>query len=172
MKPPIFVRSLTDQERSQLRTGLRSREAFTLRRCQIVLASSESQWPSEIAATVGCAVQSVRNAIKAFNERGLASLEERSHQTKTSKLIFTGDRREQLRALLHQSPRQFGKPVSTWSLNLVAEVCFAQGITPHLVSDETIRDALKRLKVNWRRAKDWISSPDPAYARKKRRETD
>jgi hypothetical protein len=87
-------------------------------------------------------------------------------------LIFTGDRREQLRALLHQSPRQFGKPVSTWSLNLVAEVCFAQGITPHLVSDETIRDALKRLKVNWRRAKDWISSPDPAYARKKRRETD
>jgi transposase len=172
MKPPIFVRSLTDQERRQLQTGLRSREAFTLRRCQIVLLSSTGQKPSEIATTVGCAVQSVRNAIKAFNERGLASLRERAHRTKTSKLIFTADRREQLRALLHQSPRQFGQPVSTWSLNLAAEVCFAQGITPHLVSDETIRDALKRLKVNWRRAKDWISSPDPAYARKKRRERD
>jgi len=170
MKPPIFVRSLTDQERSQLRTGLRTREAFTLRRCQIVLASSEGQWPSEIAVTVGCAVQSVRNAIKAFNERGLASLEERSHQTKTSYLIFTTEKREQLRALLHQSPRKFGHPVSTWSLNLAAEVCFAEGITPHLVSDETIRGALKRLQVNWRRAKNWISSPDPEYARKKRRE--
>jgi transposase len=170
MKPPIFVRSLTDQERRQLRTGLRSREAFTLRRCQIVLASSEGQWPSEIAATIGCAVQSVRNAIKAFNERGLASLQERSHQTKTSQLIFTAEKREQLRALLHQSPRKYGHPVSTWSLNLAAEVCFAEGMTPHLVSDETIRDALKRLQVNWRRAKNWISSPDPEYARKKRRE--
>ena len=172
MKLPIFVRSLTDQERRQLRTGLRSRRAFTLRRSQIVLLSSEGQWPSEIAATVGCAVQSARNAINAFNKRGLASVEERSHQTKTSKLIFTADRREQLRALLHQSPRQFGKHVSTWSLKLVAEICFAQGLTPHLVSDETIRDALKRLKVNWRRAKNWISSPDPDYARKKRRATD
>jgi len=87
-------------------------------------------------------------------------------------LIFTVDRREQLRALLRQSPRQFGNPISTWSINLAAEVCFAQGITLHLVSDETIRDAHKRLKVNWRRAKDWISSSDPEYARKKRRETD
>jgi len=171
MKPPIFVRSLTSEERRQLQSGLRSREAFTLRRCQIVLASSAGQRPSEIAQAVGCAVQSVRNAIKAFNERGPASLQERSHQTKTSQLIFISHRQEQLRALLHQSPRQFGEPVSTWTLNLAAEVCFAQGITPHLVSDETIRDALKRLQVNWRRAKNWINSPDPEYARKKRRET-
>jgi hypothetical protein len=54
-----------------------------------------------------------------------------------------------------------------WTLALAAQVCYAQGITERLVSDETIRRALKRLKSNWKRAKHWITSPDPHYARKK-----
>ena len=70
-------------------------------------------------------------------------------------------------ALLHQSPRQFGKARSTWTLALAAEVCAEHGITAERVSDETIRDALKRLGVGWRRAKTWITSPDPQYALKK-----
>ncbi len=32
---------------------------------------------------------------------------------------------------------------------------------------ETIRDAIHRLGMGWKRAKDWITSPDPAYLRKK-----
>jgi hypothetical protein len=35
------------------------------------------------------------------------------------------------------------------------------------VSGETIRATLARLGVRWRRAKQWITSPDPGYARKK-----
>jgi hypothetical protein len=46
-------------------------------------------------------------------------------------------------------------------------VCQELGLTERQVSIETIRLALRRLKVGWRRAKDWITSPDPAYARKK-----
>ena len=37
---------------------------------------------------------------------------------------------ERLRALLHQSPRNFGHATSLWSLELAAEVSFAQGLTP------------------------------------------
>ena len=40
-------------------------------------------------------------------------------------------------------------------------------VTAERVSLETIRDALKRLGVGWRRAKTWITSPDPQYALKK-----
>ncbi len=40
------------------------------------------------------------------------------------------------------------------------------------VSIETIRFALKRLRVGWQRAKHWITSPDPAYVRKKQRRDD
>jgi hypothetical protein len=36
-----------------------------------------------------------------------------------------------------------------------------------VLSAETIRQALLRLGVGWRRAKHWLTSPDPAYARKK-----
>ena len=36
MKKPIFVRELTDDERQALEEGLRSSEAFALRRAQIL----------------------------------------------------------------------------------------------------------------------------------------
>jgi hypothetical protein len=42
-----------------------------------------------------------------------------------------------------------------------------ESLTPRLVTDETIRLALRRLGVTWKRAKHWLTSPDPAYARKK-----
>jgi hypothetical protein len=40
-------------------------------------------------------------------------------------------------------------------------------MTPRLVSDETIRQARKRLGVGGKRAKTWITRPDPADLRKK-----
>jgi hypothetical protein len=50
---------------------------------------------------------------------------------------------------------------------LAAEVAFAQGLTLRRVSGEAIRLTLARLGVQWQRAKDWGTSPDPAYLRKK-----
>jgi hypothetical protein len=42
-----------------------------------------------------------------------------------------------------------------------------QGLSATVLSAETIRQALLRLAVGWKRAKRWLTSPDPAYARKK-----
>ena len=39
-----------------------------------------------------------------------------------------------------------------------------------LVSCETIRQTLKKFGINWKRAKHWITSPDPLYFKKKRRD--
>jgi hypothetical protein len=85
--------------------------------------------------------------------------------------VFDASRCERLRDLLHQSPRTFGKPTSLWTLPLAAEVAYAQGLLPRPVSSEAIRLALRQLGVSWRRAKRWITSPDPAYTRKKNSET-
>ena len=41
-----------------------------------------------------------------------------------------------------------------------------QGLSPTVLSGETIRQALLRLGVGWKRAKRWLTSPDPAYAQK------
>ena len=79
---------------------------------------------------------------------------------------------ERLRDLLHQSPRQFGRATSLWTLELAAEVACEQGLTATRVSGETVRATLQRLGVGWRRAKHWITSPDPQYLRKKSGATD
>jgi transposase len=110
----------------------------------------------------------VRNVIGAFEQRGAGPLQMQSRRPKSATKVFDAGRSEQLRALLHQSPRDFGKPTSVWTLELAAEVCFEHGLTLTRVSDETIRDAINRLGLGWKRAKNWIRSPDPEYARKKR----
>jgi transposase len=160
----MYVRPLTPEERQQLEAGLRSPEAFALRRCQILLASARGQRPAQIARQLGCATQSVRNTIHALQTRGLGCLQAQSRRPKRTRVVLAA---ESLRALLHERPGAFGKPRSTWTLHLAAEVCWERGLTPYQVSIETIRQALKRLGVSWRRAKRWITSPDPQYALKK-----
>ena len=112
-------------------------------------------------------MQTVRNAIRAFNTRGLAALIAGSPRPKSTAPALGEAERERLRALLHQSPRAFGQARSTWTLALLARVAREQGLSATVLSDETIRRALLRLEVGWKRAKRWLTSPDPDYARKK-----
>jgi hypothetical protein len=72
-----------------------------------------------------------------------------------------------LRQMLHQDPRKFGKDSSLWTLEMAAEASFEEGLTKERISGETVRATLARLGVRWERAKRWITSPDPQYARKK-----
>jgi DNA-binding CsgD family transcriptional regulator len=88
MKPPLYVRPLTDAEREALKAGLRSTDAFTLRRSQILLASARGRRPQQIADELGCASQTVRNAIRACDARGLPALQERSHRNHTIHTSF------------------------------------------------------------------------------------
>lgn len=172
MPNAIFLRTLTADERRALEAGVRSPDAFVMRRCQILLARAGGQTAIPIAQQLSCDDQTVRNAIHAFNAKGVASLQPGSSVPHHIERAFEGEDVERLRALLHQSPRNFDKPTSLWTLALAAEVSFAQGLTPELVSAETVRATLKRLGIGWRRAKQWITSPDPEYARKKTRATD
>jgi transposase len=166
-KSPIFVRALTDEERSALTSGLRSREAFVLRRCQILLASARGKRASQIGTELGCDTDTALNAINAFNRAGLEALTAGSSRPKVIDRAFDEAQAEKLRALLHQSPRDLGHETSRWTLALAAEISFERGITSKRVSLEAVRMALLRLGVRWKRAKQWITSPDPAYVRKK-----
>jgi transposase len=162
----MFVRPPTEEERQALAAGLRSGDAFTLRRSQIVLASARGERVPGIARALGCGEQTVRNAIRAFDARGVAALVEGSSRPHTIHAAFDGEGAERLRALLHRSPREFGHATSVWTLELAADAAYAEGLTAMRVSDETVRATLARLGIRWRRAKHWITSPDPAYAQK------
>jgi len=167
MKPPLFVRPVTETEQGTVQAGLRSADAFVLRRCQILLASARGETARRIGEALGCSDQAVRDAIRAFNVHGLAALHRRSSRPQTIRPAFDAANAERLRELLHRSPREFGKPTSVWTLPLAAEVSAAQGLTAGPVTGETVRATLVRLGVRWQRAKQWIRSPDPQYARKK-----
>jgi transposase len=171
MKPALFLRPLTDDERRALRQGLRSPDAFTLRRCQVLLASAAGHTPAAIAAAVGLSSQAVRDALRAFAAEGLACLRRKPPVPKRPQAAWDRRHDEDLKDLLHRSPRDFGKPTSLWTLALAAEVCHAKGWTGRPLSAEAIRLILKRLGVGWKRAKHWITSPDPAYAAKKKSAT-
>jgi hypothetical protein len=73
MTTPRYVRALSDDERDALKPGLRSSDAFILRRSQILLASARRERSPASAEQLGCASQTVCNTIRAFNERGLAT---------------------------------------------------------------------------------------------------
>ncbi len=168
MQTPLFVRPLTADERATLETGLRSSSAFTVRRCQMLLASAERQPTTTIARSLHCTDQTVRNTIAcippAWSHRAAAPLVTTAHRRRPSSTLAPARPSGRCCTRVRgpsASPQAGGRS------QLAAEVSFAQGLTPRLVSDETIRVALRRLRVSWKRAKHWITSPDPAYARKK-----
>ncbi len=76
---PIYVKESTQEERSKLQKELHSSSGFTVRRCQILLSSAAGKTARQIGAELHCSDQSVRNAIRAFEQEGLSCLQEKSH---------------------------------------------------------------------------------------------
>lgn len=79
MRPATLVRPLSATESQALHAGLHSRDAFTLRRCQILLASARGHSAAAIADIIGCTPQAVYKAIWTFQAEGLSSLTKKSN---------------------------------------------------------------------------------------------
>ena len=194
MNLPMYVRPVPDAERAQLAAGLRSSDAFVHRRSQSQLARARGEQAPQIARHLAGDAQSVRNAIAAFNWRGLAALHNGS--SRPHRFHVTGDLApgEPLRALLyqvrliacacndarptarrqrcramHKRPRGLGITPEPPYLGetdqsvdeVAAAVSFEHGLTTERVSGETMRATLQRLAIRGKRAKRWITSPDP-----------
>ncbi len=168
MNPHIFVRDLSEEERQSLSTGLRSSDAFVLRRCQILLASARGETAPSIAKALSCDEQTVRHAIHAFNQQGLSALQAGSSRPHHLGTMLREDvTAEQFKAVLHRPPRDFGFETSLWTLDLLIKQCVRLGWMARPVSIETMRQTLSRLGINWKRARRWITSPDRLYQQKK-----
>jgi DNA-binding CsgD family transcriptional regulator len=165
---PIYVRELSAEERETLRAGLKSKSAFTMRRSQILLHSAEKKSASEIAKEVHCSEQTVRNALYAFEQEGLFCLREKSHARHDQKPAFSEAGVNRLKEIIRLSPRLFGHETSLWTRELLAETCSQEGLTPHRVSKTLLTDTMKAAGIEWRRARKWIRSPDPAYELRKK----
>lgn len=166
---PIYARQPNQEEYKALRNSLKSADGFRVRRAQMILMSAVDKLPvAVIAERLNCHGQTVRKAIHAFHEHGLNCLEASSRARLDDQRAFSDKARRALRELICHNPREFGYETSLWTLAILAEVSFAQGLTAHLVHGETVRTTLADMGIAWRRAKQWINSPDPHYATKKK----
>lgn len=167
MRNFTHVHPLSNEERAALIQATKSKSGFTVRRSHIVLLSAEGRKPQEIAEGLHCGNQTVRTVIHAFEREGLACLEEKSHRPLRDYRAFDEAGLKRLEAIVHQSPRDFGLTTSLWTLPLLAQVCFQQQVVAHPISYETVRRGLLKLGIDWRRARQKITSHDPHYERKK-----
>ena len=142
IKAPTFFCPLTLSRSGRTSAiGLRSPDAFTLRRRQILLASADGAGPPPRSppASVSCLANRPQRLPRLPRRRASTASALRSHRPASARSEFDAIACERLLALLHRSPREFGKPTSIWSLELAAHVAFARGITARRVSGESVR---------------------------------
>jgi hypothetical protein len=72
---------------------------------------------------------------------------------------------------MRRSPREFGHETSVWTLAKLAETCQSEGIASRPVNADNVGYVLRKMGIEWRRAKKWTRSPDVHYAHRKKDET-
>jgi transposase len=146
----IFVRDLTKSEITSLYKGLNSTSAFILRRCQIILSSAEGKNSSHISQILYCSDQCVRDAINAFNKRGIKCLSEKSHARHDNQKKFSKSGIKKLISMAKDNPRTYGIKADSWTLERLAKACLKNKIVSKPVSPSTVANVLKQKKVSWK----------------------
>lgn len=165
---PIYARPITEEERKTLQKELKSSYGVVVRRSHIILMSADEGLKAQaIAKRVGYSDETVRQVIQCFNDDGLPAIYPKSNARLDDQRAFKDAEREQLKALVHQSPRAFECESSVWTLTLLAEVSYREGLSDHLVHPDTVGETLRQMGVDWKKAKRHIQSPDEHYSRKK-----
>jgi len=120
MSRPVFVRKLTKSEFAQITRLIRGKEdACIVRRAQMIRLSSQGKKASEICEMWGVTTATVLRTIQNFNADGLESLADKPRKGRPRK---TTDRYIiLLKEAVQKSPRDFGYPFSSWTLERLRE---------------------------------------------------
>lgn len=164
----IYARVITKEERQVLRKELKSDNGVVVRRSQIILMSADEDLKAQvIAERVGYSDETVRQVIQRFNQEAVQAIYPKSNARPDDQRAFKDAARERLKAIVHQSPREFGCESSMWTLQILAQVSYQEGLTDRLVHSDTVGETLHQLGMDWKKAKRHIQSPDEHYPRKK-----
>jgi transposase len=135
---------------------------------QMIVRSWERRRTSAIAADLGCHMQTVRERLHAFNERGLDGLGIKPGGGRPPRI--TEAERSAVIALVASPPpgrlvtspdgtvapaRSEGGDTALWSLDALAAAAQAQGIS---IGRSQVRRLLRHEGVRWRRTHSWGNS--------------
>lgn len=163
----IRVRSITAEESEILDRWQRGDDIIRYRRAR-VLRLSETGWRCPaIAEVLALHPETVRWVIKSFNEGGIEAItpQPRSGGRPPDYTREVADVAEDLAR--QEPPDAEGR--ATWTLHGLAKAIAARFEHIDTMSHEAVRRLLKLHDIVYYQAKQWLTSPDPHYERRKRR---
>lgn len=161
----LQIRALTADEQQELTAWERSGTTAWYQRARTIrLAAETGANGVAIARSLGLHPNTTRRWLHTFADAGLAGLMPKPTGGRARQ--FDQRVTDALVQLLHEPPEEHGCASSRWTLHDAAAVLMREGIVAQ-ISHETVRQLLRRSRISWQRAKEWLVSPDPAYAFKK-----
>ena len=167
MKSAVELRRLSRTEWRQLKAKLRERSLPERihRRYRIVAERRAGRATSVVAERLGCDTKQVTHWTRRFNASGLTTFERPANPKGRAPIVLA----KHITALIEvalSSPAERGLPFSAWSVATLTAYCTKRGLIP-AVSDEWIRQLLRRAGLSAQRVRTWKVSHDPAFDRKK-----
>lgn len=155
----IFVRSLPEKERRELKQLARGEVGRVSERIRMILLSSRGYTVPQIAAIFECDEATVRSWIERFEAQGVDGLRDRPRGGRPRKADVVAQ--EVIRHELVLGPARHGYLFGYWTLiTLGAHLSACDGLQ---VSRATLRRAVLALEFRWRRPRHDLPH-DPAAA--------
>ena len=159
----VYVRDLTELEKTELNKASKSSNAFTRDRAKIILLSSQKLFAKQIAEKLSCEERKVRKAIREFNNKGLSALQ----RGKAKGAIPKFDDVKKKIMLMHfsKTPTSFGYHFTTWTLPRFTKHLIDYEVVES-ISIEKVRQILNEFGARLKRSKRWQYSPDKDFHKK------
>ncbi|RME81528.1 MAG: hypothetical protein D6775_13390 [Caldilineae bacterium] len=155
----LYVRSLKDEERAELKEIANGDDVIRARWAQIILLSASGIGVPKIADTLEISSATVRARIKAFNKDGMEALVRNTSPGRPE--TITPSLGDKFAALMRErDPRDFGWNDTGWTLDLLVKVATLEGWVES-ISREGVRLALRKSKHSYRRLKNWTREKSP-----------
>jgi transposase len=150
----LAVRALTSEEAGEIERLARSRTALArlVERARMIRLAAGGRHPPAIARELGVGVETVRQRLKRFNERGLDGLADAPRSGRPA--TYSAEQVGEVIAAALTDPRTLGLPFASWTLDrLEAYLNEEKGIA---IKRTRIDDLLLDEGLRWRTQETWF----------------
>jgi transposase len=131
----------------------------------MVLLFDDGHSASEVAEMCKVCEDTVLRAISRYRNGGIEALKNKKRETPPVPKGYLPEDEDFLVETVRQSPRSLGLDFSNWSLPKLAE--YVSRKTGRHMGRHAVADILHARKINMRRPKLVVTSPDPDYSEKR-----
>jgi transposase len=139
----IYAQNVTQEEISELQR-FKQKEANEFVRGRIIELSAKGKHPKEISESVGLSVGRVREWLRRFNQKRIAGLLAKKSPGRPR--TFPEVSRYGIRAIISDSPSEYGIPKSRWTLKDICEIAVRVGLADS-ISKEQIRRLFSEVNI-------------------------